>query len=135
MDNIEEEKQQSTLDRINQKLRDFFMPGTKLSSQEETIMNIIYKILNAQGTIKLTPRIGPYYLINHNIRYYVRIEGNSVTIKSPLESVTKNCSSNFVDYVERAIDQSINRDVEKFEDSLFNAELEILKRMEGDVNE
>ena len=43
------------LKKFNERLRDLFHPGIKLNPQEETVMNIIYKILNAPGTTKITP--------------------------------------------------------------------------------
>lgn len=127
-------KEQSTLNRINQKLRDWLLPGTKLTLQEETIMNIIYKILNAPGTVKLTPRNEGCYLINHPMHYYVKIQGGRVFIVNSVDSIVKDCSTVFEEYAYRAIEESLSRDIEKINNTLFNSEMKLLEKIESKVN-
>lgn len=135
IENIENAQQSSVLNKINQKLRDFLLPGTKLLPQEETIMNIIYKIMNAPGTVKLTPRSGIYYLLNDQMHYFVRVQDNRVSIINSVDTVVKDCSSVFADFARRAIEESLERDLEKLDVILFDNESKLLKKIESKLYE
>lgn len=128
-------KEQSVLDKINQRLRDMFLPGTKLSSQEEILMNIVYKILNASGTIKMTPPGGEYFLINYPLHYFVKIQGGRINIVNTVDSVVRDCSAGFEMAVKKAIDEALCRDIEKLDSTVFNNEIKLLEKMELKVSE
>lgn len=120
------------LKKFNERLRDLFHPGIKLNPQEETIMNIIYKILNAPGTTKITPAGDKaYYLINPELHYYVRIGYGTISIVNSVDSVVRHIPANVSDFAKEAIDRSVGKDVDLIEKTLFHNELEILKKIEN----
>ena len=120
------------LKKFNERLRDLFHPGIKLNPQEETIMNIIYKILNAPGTTKITPvRERAYYLINSDLHYYVRIGNGTISIVNSVDSVVRHVSMNVSDFAKEAIDRSVSKDVNLIEKTLFHNEMDILKKIEN----
>lgn len=122
--------QDTGLKRFNERLRDLFLPGIKLTPQEETIMNIIYKILGAPGTVKITPTGGAYYLINADLHYYVRVGAGNITIVNSVDSIVRHCPLQVSDFAQKAIDRSIVVDVDLIEKTIFHNEMDILKKIE-----
>lgn len=120
----------SGLKRFNERLRNLFVPGVKLNPQEETIMNIIYKILEAPGTTKLTPRGEATYLINSNLHYYVRIGCGSITIVNSVDSIVRHCPEMVTNFAQEIVDKSLKNDVELIEKTLFRNEMNILQKIE-----
>lgn len=119
------------LKKFNERLRDLFHPGIKLAPQEETIMNIIYKILNAPGTTKITPIGKTYYLINPDLHYYIRVGYGSITIVNTVDSIVRHVPATVSDFAQEAIDRAVAKDVDLIEKTLFHNEMEILKKIEG----
>lgn len=127
-------EEQNILARLNQRLRDKIFPGTKLNSEEETIMNIVYKILNAPGTVKVAPRgTGTYYLVNDGYHYYVRLRGNSLIIINTVDSVERLCTPGFVDYLTSVLDQEIKKDADKLDNRLFNRLSALYEKMSDKI--
>lgn len=121
--------QDSGLKKFNERLRDMFHPGIKLNPQEETIMNILYKILNAPGTIKITPPSGSYYVINSDLHYYVRVAVGNITIVNSVDSIVRAVPAAVSDFAQEAIDRSVYKDVDLIEKTLFHNEMEILNKI------
>lgn len=117
------------LKKFNERLRDFFHPGIKLNEQEETIMNIIYKILEAPETEKITPRGGPYYLVNTDIHYFVRVGCGTVSIVNTVDSVSRDCTEQFTSYIWEAIDRSVKKDIDLIESTTFRNGMKILDKI------
>lgn len=123
--------QDTGLKKFNERLRDIFSPGIKLNPQEETIMNIIYKILGAPGTIKMTPRDGAYYLINTDLHYYVKVGDGIITIVNSVDSIVRHCPQMVSEFAQKAISRSVAKDVDLIEKTLFHNEMDILKKIEN----
>ena len=119
------------LKSFNARLREIFFPGIKLSPEDEVVMNIIYKILNASGTTKITPLQGPYYLINPTLHYYVRVGYGNVTVVNTVDSISRSLDQGTEEFMKKAIQQSVLRDVEIIEKTMFNNNLTILERIES----
>lgn len=121
------------LKKFNDRLRDLFQPGIKLNPQEETIMNILYKILGAPGTIKVTPVGGAYYIINAELHYYVRIGVGSITIVNSVDSIVRHCPVQVSEFAMKAVDRVVAQDVDLIEKTLFHNEMNILKKIEQKI--
>ncbi len=127
-------EEQNILARLNQRLRDKIFPGTKLNSEEETIMNIVYKILNAPGTVKVAPRgTDTYYLVNDGYHYYVRLRGISLIIVNTVDSIERLCTPGFADYLTRVLDQEIKKDADKLDNRLFNRLSALYEKMSDKI--
>lgn len=135
METTTQQTPDSGLKKFNERLRDIFSPGIKLNPQEETIMNIIYKILGAPGTTKITPSGGPYYLINADLHYYVRVANGSITIVNSVDSIVRHCPDMVSDFAQKAISRSVAKDVDLIEKTLFHNEMDILKKIEAKLPE
>jgi len=135
MDTQVEEKDGNILSKINQGLRNIFLPGIKLEPQEETIANIIYKILEAPGTQKITPGTGNCYLINAKLHYYVKISPVRIYIINSVDSVVRDCRETFTSFLCKIIYNAVDKDVEVLEDTLFRNEIKLLEKIESKVNE
>lgn len=123
------------LRKINEKLKNLFIPGVKLTPQEETVMNIIYKILEAPGTVKLTPWGKATYLINMDLHYYVRIGYGSIAIVNSTDSVVRHCPVSVSEFAQDIVNRSLDKDVDVVEKTLFHSEMSILKKIEEKLPE
>lgn len=135
METTAQQTPDSGLKKFNERLRDIFLPGIKLNPQEETIMNIIYKILGAPGTVKMTPPGEAYYLINTDLHYYVRVRSGSITIVNSVDSIVRHCPDAVSEFARKAIDRSVAKDVDLIEKTLFHNEMNILKKIEEKIPE
>lgn len=129
MTTTQESNQDGAIKTFNQKLRELFHPGIKLDPQEEAIMNILYKILGAPGTVKVTPRIGDYYLANPNIHYFVKISPRRVTIVNTTDSISRNIPDAVAAFMQEAVDREIQKDVDMLEKTIFSSEMTILNKI------
>ena len=124
------------LKKFNERLRYLFHPGIKLNPQEETVMNIIYKILNAPGTTKITPAgEKAYYLINTDLHYYVRVGCGTISIINSVDSVVRHVPISVSDFAKEAIDRSVDKDVDLLKKTLFHNEMDILKKIESKLQD
>lgn len=125
--------QDGAIKSLNQRLRNMFHPGIKLSPQEETIMNILYKLLSLPDTQKVTPVGRAYFVLNENLHYCIRIGYGSVAIVNSVDSVTRDCSASFSDFAKEAVDREVRKDIEKIEGSLFKSEMKVLEKIEARI--
>lgn len=124
-----ESNQDGAIKKFNQKLRELFHPGIKLAPQEEVIMNIIYKILGAPGTVKITPVGNPYYLINSNIHYFVRIDNQKVTVVNTVSSISRDLTMQVAEFMREAIFRDVLKDADIYEKTIFSNEMAILNKI------
>lgn len=124
-----ESNQDGAIKKFNQKLREIFHPGIKLAPQEEVIMNIIYKILGAPGTIKITPAGHPYYLINSDIHYFVRIDNQKVTVVNTVSSISRDLPFQVAEFMREAIFRDVLKDADIYEKTIFSNEMAILNKI------
>ena len=121
---------------LNQRLRDLFMPGTKkFTEQEEVLISVIHKLLEAPGTLKFTPLNGPYYLANDDLHYYVRIGFGNMTVVNTIDSIVRDTTANFSDFVRNVIDKAVERDTQLLDRIIFGRDMNILKKVEERVTE
>lgn len=121
--------QDGAIKSFNQRLREIFHPGIKLSPQEEAIMNILYKILGTPGTIKVTPRVGDYYIVNSNIHYFVKITPRRVLVVNTTDSISRNITETVAAFMQEAVDREIQKDVDMLEKTIFSNEMSILNKI------
>lgn len=120
---------------FNQRLRELFLPGTKkFSEQEEVLINIIYKLLASPDTLKFTPHTGAYYLANDKLHYYVRVGFGNVTLVNTVDSVVRDTTANFTDFVRNIIDKEVEKDTQTLDRVIFGRDLHILKKVEERVD-
>ncbi len=132
--NQENTQEETTLRRINQRLRDFFLPSTKLTPHEEIIMNIIFKIFNAMGTIIVESKTyNSTYIINRPLHYFVKISSNRVWIINTVDAIVKDCSTTFIAYLNKIIREHIDNEAKLIDDTIFNNEQVLQQKIEDNL--
>lgn len=115
---------------FNDKLKEFLYPRTKLNCQEEALMEIIVKILNAPGTIKITPpREKPYFLVNKELKYCVKVDYSVITVVNATDTIVRHVSLPVSDFARETVEKSVLKDMESAEQALFQDEMKILKNI------
>lgn len=120
----------SRLKAFNERLKNIFFPGVKFNEEEEMIMKIIYKLLEAPGTIKITPREGPYYLVNANLHYSLFVGGGEVKVVNTVDSLKTSISMVVEEAMRKAIDESVLQDAKLVKATMFDSSISILMKVE-----
>ena len=97
------------------------------SQEESTMAQVIVEILEMKNTQKLTPYNGEIYLINSEVGNYVKIKKNRVWIIGRNNSIVKDCTQNFIYFVNKTINDKIIASLEEINSEMFTANLTVLK--------
>lgn len=103
------------------------------SVREDWIYNIILKILDAPGTVKLTPSGDDYYLANSNYGYYVRINYQKMDIVCGNTTIAEPCTAGFIESVKEDIRKAVLVDVKAIEEKIDNQGTLILKKLDDTI--
>lgn len=120
----------SRLKAFNERLKSIFFPGVKFTEEEEMIMKIIYKLLDAPGTVKITPREGPYYLVNANLHYSLYVDYGEVKVVNTVDSLKTSINQQVTEAMRQAIDKSVMQDANLAKASMFDNSISILTKVE-----
>ena len=132
-DQEQAEHTKTRLGAFNERLKSMFFPGVKFSPEEEMVMKIIYKLLEAPGTIKLTPHDGPFYLVNADLHYSLSVDYNEVVIVNTVDSLSMNVAQLTGEAMRKAINESVLQDAKLIKAAMFDSKISILKRVEDRV--
>lgn len=113
------------------KIRDIFNPNIKLLEQEDILRGILDKLIHSEDTIIYTPLNGPWYLINDEMHYSMRIGQGSVTVVNTVHTVSRDVPVGVTDLFRAIIDEVVKARVTGLDIKILQGEKKILEAILG----
>lgn len=109
--------------------------GYEMSEQELLVFNVISTLCGKEETdIKMAPLSHRYYIVNKKLQYWVRIYDESITITNHKFTYSFRGSYNFHKEVVKMLEQVIEYHRDKFEEEVFNNEMNLLDEIYSNIN-